>query len=378
MKRTTRVVTLFLAVLLAGIGCSAGTPVQQLSSNGCPATIELQSWWTPQSENGYLYQGLIGPGGKPVTYTVDSKRSRVSGPLYDAGKPTGLRMTIRAGGPILNYASTPTLMATDHSIFIGQVATLEDQIAAYAKGGRLDTVGVFAPLESDPRAVMWDEQRHPDVHSLRDVGTTDMPVYSLPAAMSTEHLVATGVLRTKQIDPSGNDTHRFVTNRNAATTGYVTNELDFYRSRGIRVGFDMIANSFPTYSDPLVVRAGDLDAYSGCLDWLVPVMQRNLRRFVATPGPAVKMVSDLSRAYIGEDYPVRRGLAAVATARNLGIVGNGPNSVLGAFTPTRVGDVLSIVRSIQEARHITLPADLTADRLVTNRFLDTSISLESS
>ncbi len=372
-----RVALVGVAVVISGCSAGAQSPV---STNGdCPATIDLQSWWTPQADNGYLYQGLLREAGKPITYEVDAKHARVTGPLYDEGKPTGLRLRIRAGGPILHYASTPSLMATDHSILIGQVATLEDQIAAYGLGGRMDTVTVFAPLESDPRAIMWDEQQHPEIHSISDVGNSGIPVYTLLGSMSTDHLVANGTLKVGQPDTSnGNSPDMFLTHRGSATTGYVTNELDLFRSKGVKVGFDMLANAFPTYSDLLIVRAQTFKDNAPCLRRVIPILQRNLRQFVASPEPAVRMVSDLAKQYTGEDYPVSRGMSAVTTARNLGVLGNGPNRVLGATNPTRINDVLNKVLTVLASQHRPLPDGLTAARLATTEFLDGSVSMGSA
>ncbi len=377
MKHAIRGVRVVLAtVALSVSGCSAAPPAAA-PVGGCPATIDIQGWWSPQADNAYLYQGLLGDPSKPPTYTVDKARSRVTGPLYDAGRPTGLKVTIRAGGPILNYASTPSLMATDHTIFIGQMSTMEDQIAAYGQGGRQDTVAVFAPLETDPRAVMWDSARHPDVHTLADVGNRPMTVYSLLGAVSTLHLVATGVLREGQVDTSGgNSPHLFLTHRDAATTGYVTNELDLYRSKGVRVEFDMIANKFPTYSDALVVRSSDVAENTACLHRIIPILQRNERAFIGSPLPAVRLVSYLAARYTGEDYPISRGLSAVSTARTLGILADGPGHVLGATNPQRLTEVLHGVRNVLATQHLTLPADLTAARLATGEFLDNTVSLE--
>ena len=59
------------------------------------------------------------------------------------------------------------------------------------------------------------------------------------------------------------------------------------------------------------------------------------------------------------------------TQNELGLVGNGPDDTLGNFDPTRVEEMLGILRDAGA----DVPADLTAEEMYTNEFIDPSIGL---
>jgi hypothetical protein len=62
---------------------------------------------------------------------------------------------------------------------------------------------------------------------------------------------------------------------------------------------------------------------------------------------------------------------SVETMKELGLVGNGPNSTLGDFDFERANKVLEQMKTAG----LEVPADLTAENLYTNEFIDTSIGL---
>ncbi len=60
---------------------------------------------------------------------------------------------------------------------------------------------------------------------------------------------------------------------------------------------------------------------------------------------------------------------------NDGLISNGPNDTLGDFDLDRVNDLIEICRPVYAALGQEPPADLTADDIVTNEFIDPSIGL---
>ena len=66
---------------------------------------------------------------------------------------------------------------------------------------------------------------------------------------------------------------------------------------------------------------------------------------------------------------------AVETMINDGLIANGTDGVLGSFDADRVNNLIEIGRPVYAALGQEPPADLTADDIVTNEFLDPSISL---
>jgi hypothetical protein len=59
----------------------------------------FQTDWNPEAEHGQLYN-LVGDG-----YTVDTAKTRVSGPLMASGKDTGVKVEVRSGGPTIGFQS---------------------------------------------------------------------------------------------------------------------------------------------------------------------------------------------------------------------------------------------------------------------------------
>jgi hypothetical protein len=66
---------------------------------------------------------------------------------------------------------------------------------------------------------------------------------------------------------------------------------------------------------------------------------------------------------------------AVKAMRDLGLVGNGPDSTIGNFDAARVDRTIAQLRPIFEARHVHVPDKLSAADIVTNDFIDPSLHL---
>src|SRR5262249_38203283 len=143
------------------------SPSGPLSLRGvCPATIVAQSSWFPEAEHGVFYQ-LLGAG-----YRIDAKRKSVTGRLVASGADTGVQLEIRAGGPAIGYQQISAQMYADRSITIGMVGG--DELIQQSRDAPV--LGVLAPLELDPDAIMWDPKAHPDFRTISDIGRTDTRV----------------------------------------------------------------------------------------------------------------------------------------------------------------------------------------------------------
>ena len=107
-------------------------------------------------------------------------------------------------------------------------------------------------------------------------------------------------------------------------------------------------------------------------------MQQAIVDYMSNPEPVIKLILSLVTAYNnGWTYTQGTGDYAVATMKKLGIVGDAPDGTLGAFTDSRVQQLISILVPIyaKQGKHTLTglkPADIT-----TNQFIDTSISLKS-
>ena len=129
----------------------------------CPATVVVQTAWTPEAEHGALYH-LLGQ-----TYTVD------------AGSQEGLRAACRGGqghrrhhrdpgrrsGDRLPERRRADVRRPDHHA--RQVAT-DDAIGLSAKQ---PVIGVVAPFDIAPYMIMWDPAANLGFNSIVDIGKTD-------------------------------------------------------------------------------------------------------------------------------------------------------------------------------------------------------------
>jgi hypothetical protein len=137
----------------------------------------------PQAEHGALYE-LLGRG-----YRVDAARKRVTGPLVaHGGKPTGVRIELRAGGPAVGFQSAAQTMYLDPSITLGEVAT-DDAITA---SPRQPVVAVVAPFELAPYMLMWDPSVYPTWHTITDIGQTNTKVLYFKSATYMDYLLGQG------------------------------------------------------------------------------------------------------------------------------------------------------------------------------------------
>ena len=129
-------------------------------SDVCPATVVVQTDWNPEADHGHLYE-LVGKG-----YTVDANQKSVTGDLVAGGKPTGVKIEVRAGGPAIGFTQASAQMYQDTSITLGYVSTDE----AVQLSDKFPTTAVFAENDKSPMMVMWDPATYPDVTDIKGLG----------------------------------------------------------------------------------------------------------------------------------------------------------------------------------------------------------------
>jgi hypothetical protein len=336
--------------------------------------VVVQTPWVPQAEHGALYQ-LLGPG-----YTVDSAHKRVTGPLVaHAGAPTGVRIELRAGGPAIGFQSAAQTMYLDPTITLGEVAT-DDAIAASA---HQPVVAVVAPFEIAPYILLWDPTVHPDWHTIADIGQTNAKVLYFKSATYMDYLLGSGILRRGQVDGSfdGSPAAFVASGGKIAQQGFATNEpyLFTHLLRGWHrpIAFQLIHDTgYRIYPEAVVVRADRLTRLAPCLERLVPMLQQAQIDYLAHPGAVNKLIVGLNNRYkVGFPYTLGQADFSAAQQRKLGIVGNGPDRVLGNFDMARVRRVIDIVAPIFAGRRQPVKPGLKPEDLVTNRFIDPSIGL---
>lgn len=345
----------------AGAGALAGV---------CPATVVVQTSWWPESTHGGLYQ-LLGE-----KTTLDATRKSLRGPLLSGGKDTGVQLEIRPGGPARGQQSVAALMKTDPSITLGQQAT-EETVLGWSQG--VPTVGVFAPFYVDPVVFIWDRTKHPDFTSIQDVGQTDTTVYTFRSA-NIDYLLGSGILRPSQVDYSYDGSPSLFTAKpDSVVGGFSTNEPFIYRSMGRDVDYAYVSDTgYPDYRNTLTVRQEDREKLGPCLRKLVPILQHGMIDFMAKPAPTLARIVELNQQYkTSFPYPQAQADYGVQVMKEDGLVADPRTGGFGAFDVSRNSRMIDILRPIYTAQRLTVPADLSADAIATNEFVDPSIRMGS-
>jgi hypothetical protein len=361
----------------ASTSSAAAIPAaDNLKAAGCPSTIVLQTDWNPEAEHGGQYD-LVGPNP-----TINTGAKEVTGELVaHGGVDTGVQIQIRAGGPAIGYQTVSSQMYKDSSITLGYVGT-DEQIALSATQ---PTVAVMAGLEISPQIIQWSPAAHPTWNTIADIGKTNTPVLYYQGASYMDYLTGKGILKKSQANGSydGTPTVFVASGGQDAVQGFATAEPYIWshdvRSWDKPLKYELIADAgFNFYQQAIGVRKDKLAALTPCLKKLVPIMQQAIVDYTANPAPTEKLILQLVTAY-NNGWVYTQGTAdyAVATMKKLGIVGNAPDGTLGAFTDSRVQQLIGILAPIYNKQGKQTLTGLKPSDIVTNEFIDPSISQKS-
>ena len=335
----------------------------------CPSPLVVQTDWFPESEHGAMYE-LLGDD-----YEVDVNNKVVRGSMVLGGTDLGIEWEVRTGGPAIGFSPVSQHMAADDGIHLGYAST--DQQVNHWDAAPL--MSVVAPLERNPQMVMWDPATYPDVEGLADLGEQGITINVFGGGTFPEVFVAQGIWSRDQVDPSyeGNPSRFVAANGSIAQQGFASSEVYTYESVyeewGKPVAFELLHDAgFQIYSQTVGIRPGDLESLRPCLEKVVPIIQQAVVDFDADPARANAIIVDAVLKY--EDfwvYPPDLAEFSVQAQRDFGLIGNGPDSIVGNMVGERIAKVLDDMR----AAGMDVNADLTADDLFTNEFIDPNISL---
>jgi hypothetical protein len=385
-SRAATVAVAALLVVLAGCSSDAGTPTPAGGTAAppgpvdlravCPAKIVIQDAWWPSMSDGVLY-ALLGPN-----VDIDAGRKRVSGPLVARGKDTGVRLEVRAGGPALGFQQTSAQMYQDRSITLGKLGAFDEVLQR--SGSRQPTLAVFAALEVDPQMIMWDPATYPQFTTIEDIGRTETKVLYFDGDTYMEYLIGAGKLKRSQVDGSFDGSPaRFVTAQGKlAQSGFATFDPYTYQRvvkqwrKPVKYQLVYDETSFPNYGSPLVIRSGDKQQLAPCLRKLIPLVQQAQVDMMAHPDQTIALTVGLNRAFKASTPSTTESEAfAVHQMRQLGLVGNGPDTTMGNFDMARVQRLIGIVTPIFAAQRKPLKQDLQPAAVVTNEFINPAIGL---
>lgn len=376
--RSRRLAAILVLVTACGGDASSTTSTDSVSTtvaadglaSVCPDPVVIQTDWFPEAEYGATYQ-LVGDD-----YTVDVENQMVSGSLVAGGEDTGIDVQVRTGGPAIGNQPVSTQMYTEPEIHFGFIST--DEAVAFADDA--PTIAVVAPLEKNPQIIMWDPETYPDAETIADLGELGVTILVFGGGTFPEVLVAQGIVAADQIDPTydGSPARFIAEEGRIAQQGFASAEPYNYEfvfsDWGKPVAFQLIHDAgFQVYSQPLAIRAGDLDHLRPCLERLVPIIQQATVDYVSDPARVNAMIVDAVEQY-DSFWVYDQGVAeySVATQLALGLVGNGPDETIGNFETDRLQAVIDAMR----VAGMDVMEDLTAADVATNEFIDGSIGLD--
>lgn len=344
---------------------------QQLA-DVCPADVGIQLQWQPQSDMGAVF-GMLGPG-----YQVDTEDKSVTGPLVAGGLDTGVDITLKSGGPAIGFQSVPSQLYLDDSLILGIVHG--DMLVAAA--AEQPVTGVTPLLKYSPAILMWDPATHPDFKTVADVGKTDATVVTSEGQIYPDWLVAKGMLKQSQIDPSYDGSPaRFVGDPAIVQQGFANSEPYVYEhdtpAWNKPVGYGLVKDvGYDIYASNMSVRADRVDELAPCLEKLVPIIQQSGVDYAAAPEPVNSVIVDI----ISQDStysPYTDGEAAFGaqTLVDNGLLAAEDDGSFGVYDTTRTARNVEDLRGVLATTGNVVPAEMTADELFTNRFSDPSIAM---
>lgn len=299
----------------------------------------------------------------------------VAGSLVTSDEELGIEIEVRTGGPAIGFQQPHLQMYVETDILLGYVSTDEAIFGAEDT----PTISVMAPLEKNPQIIMWDPETYPDVQTIADLGEVGAIVNVFAGGTFIDVFVNKGVLSADQIDPSYDGSpSRWVAEGGAiAQQGFASAEPYTYLNEiaewGKPVAFQLVHDAgLELYSQALAIRAGELEEHRPCLEQLVPIIQQSIVDYAASPDRANAIIVDAVEQY-NDFWVYNEGLAefSVATQLELGLIGNGPDGVVGNMETDRVQGVIDKM----SAAGLDIVEGLQASDLITNEFIDESIGL---
>jgi len=344
-----------------------------LAAAGCPATVNIQTDWFPEAEHGNLYN-LIG-----AAYTIDAKKLTVTGDLISGGKTTGVQVQVRAGGPAIGYGRPIAAMYEDPEILLGFVGTDEAVSQSTAK----PSLAVAAPFTINPQIIMWDPISHPDVKTIADLKEPGVKVRYFQDADYMKFLIQSGQLDEKQTDDTydGSPAAFIASGGKDAQQGFGTAEPYAYKNMFKDwmkdVSYQYVHDAgWTAYAQSLAAIPANIEKYDSCLKVLVPVIQQAMVDYIDSPSAANAIIIDAVTTYNQDwTYTAGQAEAAVAKMQTDKLVANSPDGTLGSFDIDRITKFIETATPVYSATGAKVKEGLTATDMVTNEYIDMSISL---
>jgi hypothetical protein len=336
-------------------------------SETCVSPVVVQTDWYPQAEHGGIYE-LLGSD-----YTVDAQRGATTGSLVFQGADTGVDLEIRAGGPFIE-SPVVTELFLDDAIMFGYVGS----DVALSRYGEAPTLAVFNALTINPQVILWNASKHPGIATIAEIANEVPAVSVFGDRPYMRYLVSEGVVPNEKVDTNYKGSLMLATD-DIAHQGFATSEPFRYanlESGSIETAYQLVHDAgWTSYPQNLAINKLRLETLRPCLTKLVPMMQQAQIDFVASPDRTVATILDVVEQF-DTTWSQSAELAnyAIATMKELGIVGNGDTTTFGDFESPRLDDFIVRATPILREQGLTIP-DLTATDIATNEFLNPDITL---
>jgi hypothetical protein len=372
------------ALMAAGCGDDSAAKARSVAPAGsvdpavdlrvvCPATVTVQTDWFPESEHGATFQ-LLGAG-----YQARKDRGSVTGPLTFRGKSTGVQLEIRGGGPLIGNQNVTSQLYQDDSILLGYVDT--DEAIKLSKSN--PTVSVVAPQDRSPMTIMWSAEDHPGITTIADIAKAVDTVSVFPGATFPDYLVASDLVPQSKLDRNYQGDKLLVAQgKSTAHQGFATSEPNQYShlSTGpIKVAYQLVDDTgWRNYPEALAVKADKLRDTNtkACLKKLVPLFQQAQIDYATDPRMADDAIVATNKVYDSFwHYELADAQFSLREQLRLRVIANGVNNTLGDFDMTRVNDLIAKATPLFAKRGVSVKPDLRAEDIVTNEFIDPTITL---
>jgi hypothetical protein len=314
--------------------------------------------------------------------SIDKGTGSVSGTLIaPGGVDTGVELEVMSGGPLIAYQSVTSQLYTNDDILLGFVYT----DGAIQNSARFPTVASESGFEKNPQMIMWDPATYPDVKTIADLGKTDAIVRYSGGAPYMDYFTSEGILKPDQIDASYDGTPAlFVAEEGkSAQQGFGSSEPYLYENvikEWLKpVKFQYINDAgWNNYAESIATRPENIEKYADCFTKLVPIIQQSSIDYLRDPAPANALILAAVEAF-DTGWVYDQGVAdyAVETIVRDGLVSGGPDGIVGNFDMDRVNDLITKSTPIFTRLGQAPKKGLVAEDIVTNQFIDESISLDS-
>jgi hypothetical protein len=350
-------------------GAAATAPASGgvLAAAGCPATQGIQLSWYPEAEYGGMYQ-LIGPNGD-----FDSKTGVYSGTVG------GVKVEVRAGGPLTGNQQVTTQLYTDDSLFIGLLASDE----AIQSSAKQPTKAVMNYFDKDPQVLVYDPAKY-QFSSIADIGKTDASVLYFEGSTYMDYLVGAGMIKKSQLNGSyggGPDTFIAAEGKDVQS-GLITSEPYHFQYDYAQwkkpVGSLLVYDSgYQNYASQLSMIPEKITKYSDCLKKFVPMAQQATVDYIGDPLPINAKIDEMNKE-LKAPSQTTPALAeyAIKTIKDRKLITNDAAGTLGNFDPARMQKMIDILTPIFAANNKAVKAGLTPADLYTNEFVDKTIGLK--